>query len=169
MWFINVSDCILQNFRIQLAEAGFYFAGDKNEPDVVECFLCEKSLDGWDATDDPWMEHTKHSRDCRFAQLMSAEGSLTYYQFLDIKAELIKNIYNKAFDAEETKIKSSLAEIRKYVSRYFKWLADNKCYLVWVAVCFYLYLECWCVANKGGKMKTVIFVVLLLYYPARGN
>lgn len=51
---------------------------------------------------------------------MSAEDSLTYYQFLEIKAELMRNIFNKAMDAEETKLKNNITEMKKYVSRYLK-------------------------------------------------
>jgi len=38
-----------------MAAAGFYVIGDNNEPDLVECFICSKQLDGWEAHDDPWL------------------------------------------------------------------------------------------------------------------
>lgn len=37
-----------------MVAAGFYVIGDNNEPDLVECFICGKQLDGWEAHDDPW-------------------------------------------------------------------------------------------------------------------
>jgi len=37
-----------------MAAAGFYVVGDSNEPDLVECFICGKQLDGWESNDDPW-------------------------------------------------------------------------------------------------------------------
>lgn len=37
-----------------MAAAGFYFVGNQDEPDLVECFICGKQLDGWESHDDPW-------------------------------------------------------------------------------------------------------------------
>lgn len=86
----------------------------------MECFLCEKSLDGWEATDDPWIEHKKHSPNCQFAQLMSPENSLTYYQFMDISAELMRRIFNKMINAEEERVKTNWLESKKYGIRHLK-------------------------------------------------
>jgi len=36
-----------------MAAAGFYVVGD-DEPDLVECFICGKQLNGWEPHDDPW-------------------------------------------------------------------------------------------------------------------
>jgi hypothetical protein len=45
-------------------KAGFYFAPDAEHPDNVTCYLCNKSLDGWEPEDDPTAEHYRHSPDC---------------------------------------------------------------------------------------------------------
>lgn len=37
-----------------MAAAGFYVVGDNTEPDLVQCFICGKQLDGWEPNDDPW-------------------------------------------------------------------------------------------------------------------
>lgn len=37
-----------------MAAAGFYAIGNSNEPDLVECFICSKQLDGWEPDDNPW-------------------------------------------------------------------------------------------------------------------
>lgn len=37
-----------------MAAAGFFAIGGKSEPDLVECFICSKQLDGWDPDDNPW-------------------------------------------------------------------------------------------------------------------
>lgn len=37
-----------------MAAAGFYVIGDNSEPDLVECFICGKQLNGWEPNDDPW-------------------------------------------------------------------------------------------------------------------
>ncbi|XP_012543660.1 baculoviral IAP repeat-containing protein 5 [Monomorium pharaonis] len=52
-----------------MAAAGFYVVGDSNEPDLVECFICGKQLDGWEPNDDPWSEHKKHQSSCPFVKL----------------------------------------------------------------------------------------------------
>ena len=50
-WPFNESDkCSAE----RMAAAGFYVIGDSNEPDLVECFICSKQLDGWEPDDDPW-------------------------------------------------------------------------------------------------------------------
>lgn len=56
-----------------MAEAGFYFCGD----DTVKCFVCGKSLDGWENDDDPWKEHEKHAPRCYFVQLHLKEDDMT--------------------------------------------------------------------------------------------
>lgn len=38
----------------KMAAAGFFTVGGKEEPDLVECFICSKRLHGWDPDDDPW-------------------------------------------------------------------------------------------------------------------
>ncbi|KAJ8972432.1 hypothetical protein NQ314_000188 [Rhamnusium bicolor] len=53
----------------KMAEAGFIFIGNKHDPDAVKCFFCNKSLDGWDSTDDPWEEHLKHAPKCSYAKI----------------------------------------------------------------------------------------------------
>ncbi|KAI9683546.1 MAG: hypothetical protein M1820_010916, partial [Bogoriella megaspora] len=50
-----------------LAKAGFYFSPSESSPDNVTCFLCKRSLDGWEAQDDPATEHLQHSPDCGWA------------------------------------------------------------------------------------------------------
>ncbi|EFN75940.1 Baculoviral IAP repeat-containing protein 5, partial [Harpegnathos saltator] len=52
-----------------MASAGFYTIGNSDEPDLVECFICGKQLDGWEPDDDPWNEHLKHQSNCSFIKL----------------------------------------------------------------------------------------------------
>ncbi|XP_017778508.1 PREDICTED: baculoviral IAP repeat-containing protein 5 [Nicrophorus vespilloides] len=99
----------------KMAEAGFYFIGQKDEPDVVKCFLCNKTLDGWEAQDDPWDEHYKHSKNCTFASMKQPEFALTLDQFLKIRFEqytqylkLWNNNLNKHREEE-------LQELRKVI------------------------------------------------------
>ncbi|KAJ1979381.1 GTP-binding nuclear protein gsp1/Ran [Dimargaris xerosporica] len=50
-----------------LAKAGFFFNPHQLSRDAVQCFLCHKSLDGWEAADDPFVEHLEHSGECPWA------------------------------------------------------------------------------------------------------
>lgn len=61
----------------KMAEAGFYWSGNKTEDDTVTCFVCGKTLHGWDPTDDPWKEHAKHAPQCQFVKYGHKEADLT--------------------------------------------------------------------------------------------
>lgn len=50
----------------QLAEAGFYYAGNGDE---VLCFSCDGGLRNWEPHDDPWTEHAKWFDQCPFLVL----------------------------------------------------------------------------------------------------
>lgn len=56
-----------------LADAGFYYDPSSSSHDNVVCFLCKKSLDGWNANDNPVKEHIEHSRQCGWAILKYAK------------------------------------------------------------------------------------------------
>lgn len=60
-----------------MAEAGFYWCGTMQENDAAACFLCEKQLDGWESSDDPWVEHRKHAPQCEFVKLGKPEKQIT--------------------------------------------------------------------------------------------
>lgn len=81
----------------KMAEAGFYSTATKSDPDLVQCFLCSKPLDGWDAKDNPWEEHLSHSKTCTFAKLKLPEEELTCVQFAAIRKEQLQNVYKKHF------------------------------------------------------------------------
>ncbi|XP_015588680.1 baculoviral IAP repeat-containing protein 5 [Cephus cinctus] len=53
----------------RMAAAGFVAIGGNDEPDLVECFVCKKQMDGWDPDDDPWDEHVKHTTSCPYIKL----------------------------------------------------------------------------------------------------
>ncbi|KAF5303921.1 hypothetical protein FQA39_LY01706 [Lamprigera yunnana] len=103
----------------KLAEAGFYYNGTAEEPDAVQCFYCDKALDGWDKDDDPWMEHINHSKTCNFAVAKQPENNLTFNQLIDFySAFMYKNMkqvldtsltkYNAERSAKVTKLKKSV-------------------------------------------------------------
>ncbi|PFH56183.1 hypothetical protein XA68_16926 [Ophiocordyceps unilateralis] len=62
-----------------LAKAGFYFDPTPTSPDNVVCFLCAKGLDGWEAGDDPLLEHLKHAPDCGWATVAAIEAEVGEY------------------------------------------------------------------------------------------
>uniref|UniRef100_A0A8H7TTE4 BIR-domain-containing protein n=1 Tax=Bionectria ochroleuca TaxID=29856 RepID=A0A8H7TTE4_BIOOC len=62
-----------------LARAGFFFLPFSDNPDNVVCFLCEKSMDGWEEGDDPLREHLKHSPGCGWAIVAAIEAEMEGY------------------------------------------------------------------------------------------
>ncbi|KAG8692660.1 hypothetical protein FRC08_009609, partial [Ceratobasidium sp. 394] len=51
-----------------LARAGFFFTPESGrKSDRVTCFVCNKTLTGWDSEDDPFAEHISHSPSCSWA------------------------------------------------------------------------------------------------------
>jgi len=45
----------------------------------VICFLCRKGLDGWEAGDDPLLEHIRHAPKCGWAILAAVEADCDDY------------------------------------------------------------------------------------------
>lgn len=66
-------------FVYQFAKAGFFFQPHPKSPDNVVCFLCHKSLDGWEETDNPLEEHLKHSPTCGWAITAAIEAGYGSY------------------------------------------------------------------------------------------
>ncbi|KAK1972429.1 hypothetical protein LY78DRAFT_743022 [Colletotrichum sublineola] len=60
----------------ELAKAGFVWRPFPDNPDNVACFLCNKSLDGWEEGDKPLEEHLKHSPDCGWAIVAGIEANI---------------------------------------------------------------------------------------------
>ncbi|KAH7319899.1 hypothetical protein B0I35DRAFT_430094 [Stachybotrys elegans] len=59
-----------------MARAGFFFNPAPTNPDNAMCFLCQKGLDGWEAGDDPLLEHIKHSPTCGWAIVAAIEAEV---------------------------------------------------------------------------------------------
>ncbi|AAN04427.1 inhibitor of apoptosis protein [Heliothis zea nudivirus] len=53
----------LQQCPVSLAEAGFFYS---NMCDEVQCYLCGVRISKWLPEDDPWIQHAKCSKNCRF-------------------------------------------------------------------------------------------------------
>lgn len=69
-----------------MARSGFYHCNISGELDGVRCFCCLKELDGWDATDDPWLEHRRNNN-CLFANLAKPQDQLTVKELLKVIEE----------------------------------------------------------------------------------
>ncbi|KAH8264476.1 hypothetical protein KR038_008936 [Drosophila bunnanda] len=126
--FPETSPCSISKSRVlmlfivtralQMAEAGFYWTGTKRENDTATCFVCGKTLDGWEADDEPWKEHLKHAPQCEFVKVGCAEKELTVTQFLEIlgtvvKGSIIKNVktFKLSFTREnETRLKEFMQQ-----------------------------------------------------------
>lgn len=44
-----------------MAKAGFVFTPTAEAPDLATCLYCELGLDGWEPSDDPLCDLTRHS------------------------------------------------------------------------------------------------------------
>lgn len=53
----------------RMAGAGFYYTGQR---ELVRCFYCNQHLEKWEAADDPWNEHSRHSPNCPYIQYVNA-------------------------------------------------------------------------------------------------
>jgi hypothetical protein len=47
---------------------------NEEQSDNVTCYLCNKSLDGWEPKDNPWKEHVSHSASCPFVYLQQLKS-----------------------------------------------------------------------------------------------
>lgn len=99
-----------------MAEAGFFWKGTATEPDTAACFLCGKVLDGWEESDDPWMEHKKHAPQCVFAKKGKPEDEYTVMEFLDLM-QTMKNGQEEQSRRTFLKLKSKLEEIKETICK----------------------------------------------------
>ncbi|KAH9941315.1 uncharacterized protein BXZ73DRAFT_88456 [Epithele typhae] len=64
-----------------LAEAGFYYNPGSDSPDCATCYMCNKSIDGWEPEDDPFAIHYEKCQEtCAWAvvRCQSAMGEKSY-------------------------------------------------------------------------------------------
>lgn len=60
----------------ELARAGFYHVPQEAKPDRVRCGYCGGKVYGWQAGDDPWMEHARCFPTCPYMRLCLGEEML---------------------------------------------------------------------------------------------
>lgn len=73
-------------FRIRFAQAGFYYAANKDE---VVCYCCRKRLGQWSETDDPMAVHLKMSPTCRFLK-ENAEVNFPLGNYTNVQLPYVK-------------------------------------------------------------------------------
>ncbi|XP_052810393.1 uncharacterized protein LOC128238475 [Mya arenaria] len=90
---------------IELAEAGFYFAGFG---DCVRCFHCGIGLRHWDKEDNVWIEHARWSKDCVF--LLQKKGR----EFVEL-VQLAVQYTNELEDQTGATGTSGVVDLEKYL------------------------------------------------------
>ncbi|KAF7243658.1 Baculoviral IAP repeat-containing protein 5.1 [Varanus komodoensis] len=74
-----------------MANAGFIHCPNVGEPDVAKCFFCLIELEGWEPEHDPWLEHSKRSKDsCGFLSLSKNVGDLTVEEYYELEMERVR-------------------------------------------------------------------------------
>ncbi|XP_018369495.1 PREDICTED: baculoviral IAP repeat-containing protein 5 [Trachymyrmex cornetzi] len=102
----------------RMAAAGFYVVGDSNEPDLVECFICSKQLDGWESDDDPWSEHEKHQSSCPFVKLNKQdEKEWTVEELYDLYKKYKTKEYMDQLKKNITTLEDIMAQLMNELSR----------------------------------------------------
>ncbi|XP_042308553.1 baculoviral IAP repeat-containing protein 5 [Sceloporus undulatus] len=109
-----VSDCFCTPER--MAEAGFIHCPTENAPDVVQCFICFKELEGWEPEDDPMEEHRKHSPKCAFLALQKDVADLTVQELIKLSKERTINLIKKQVNLKITDTEEFAAKIHKEIS-----------------------------------------------------
>jgi hypothetical protein len=70
-----------------LAEAGFYYKGEK---DSTECFYCGFGLKDWVDSDEPWIDHAYWSPHCEF--LLGNKTKKWIRQAFNARARLVDEV-----------------------------------------------------------------------------
>ena len=99
----------------RMAEAGLYFCGGDNEPDLVRCYFCRKELDGWEPEDDPWKEHESHARgSCAYINLGKKPHELTVTDVLGtLEPEKHKKIVRILSDTYEEEVRGNIKKFKQ--------------------------------------------------------
>ncbi|XP_011258062.1 baculoviral IAP repeat-containing protein 5 [Camponotus floridanus] len=123
-WLFKASDkCNAKS----MAAAGFYVIGDNNEPDLVECFICGKQLDGWEAHDDPWNEHVKHQSSCPFVKLNKQdESEWTVHEMYELYKKYEIKKYMNELDKKIITLRDEAATLKINLLSAYKTPQENK-------------------------------------------
>jgi len=98
-----------------MARSGFYCPNPLDEPDTVCCFLCMKTLDGWEKSDVPDEEHGRnHENACLFLTFKERDSSkMTLADIICLKKQqhIIWNRVNSEERKYFTQLKGKLLSI----------------------------------------------------------
>lgn len=78
-----------------MAQAGFYLIGS-GDSDSATCFLCNKCLDGWEPSDEPWKEHFSHSKTCKFAKLQKNQSEYSILELKELYEMLVGSVISES-------------------------------------------------------------------------
>jgi len=83
----------------QLARAGLFYHPTSSSPDNTTCYLCQRSLDGWEEDDDAVVEHLKHAPECGWAVTIAIEQDVENgsYSLEDPMSEKVLNARRMTF------------------------------------------------------------------------
>ncbi|XP_062826842.1 baculoviral IAP repeat-containing protein 5 isoform X2 [Anolis carolinensis] len=102
----------------KMAEAGFIHTPSENAPDVAQCFVCFKELEGWEPEDDPMEEHQRHSPNCAFLRLQKDTAKLTLQELLKLHKERMINLSKKEINLKIIELEKYAANVRNEVSSF---------------------------------------------------
>ncbi|XP_071745770.1 baculoviral IAP repeat-containing protein 5-like [Lepeophtheirus salmonis] len=95
----------------EMAASGFYFVGNKKEPDLVRCYYCLRELDGWEPTDVPHEEHAR--KPCPFIELGKTHSEVTVIEGLVLESERRILLLKNKFQSDEDDFLQTAAQLRK--------------------------------------------------------
>ncbi|KAK2160670.1 hypothetical protein LSH36_128g04003 [Paralvinella palmiformis] len=107
----------------KMAKAGFFHCPTENEPDLVKCYVCLKELDGWEPSDDPWLEHKRHSGKCPFLDYCNPDCSkkMTIENFLKLEKErqiiLVRKEYSNVLEQVSVYSKQARKQMEVIVNK----------------------------------------------------
>ncbi|ERL83839.1 baculoviral IAP repeat-containing protein 5-like isoform X1 [Dendroctonus ponderosae] len=99
----------------KMAEAGFVFTGSYKDPDSVQCCFCTKQLNNWEANDEPWSEHLKHSPQCQFALMQKPQDLWTVGELIKVIEEYCCNEVNRKYEELEAEAKEHYEKMREMI------------------------------------------------------
>ncbi|XP_054826098.1 baculoviral IAP repeat-containing protein 5.1-like [Eublepharis macularius] len=110
-----------------MAKAGFIHCPNASDPDVgkstldvAKCFFCLTELEGWEPDHDPWLEHTKRSKDtCGFLTLSKNVDDLTVEEYYHLEKERVKIFLCKAVRSVINSFEKEVAATRKRLVDHF--------------------------------------------------
>ncbi|XP_053132811.1 zinc transporter ZIP10 isoform X2 [Hemicordylus capensis] len=103
-----------------MANAGFIHCPNMKEPDVAKCFFCLIELEGWEPNHDPWLEHSKRSKDsCGFLSLSKNVDDLTVDEYYELEMERVRIFLCKTGRSVINSFEKEVAETRKRLVDHF--------------------------------------------------